>query len=205
MVWAAGLASRGWRGGEAMSYTSGASDFLDRMALSSAQQAVVRVVPLLATPLFVWVSVIAGSPAHPVLSVGLVFLAVGAVLLPDSSVPLFLLLGLVGLWGLEVPEALSWWTLAAAGLLLVVHVAATLGGYGPPGLALAPGMLGLWARRAAVMAAATALVWLVAALLAGLDLPPSPVLLVVGLALVLGWTAWLGTRLTSRETPGATD
>ena len=48
---------------------------LDQLSVASRQQVVLRVVPLLATPLFVWLTVWLGSPFHPVLTTGLVLLA----------------------------------------------------------------------------------------------------------------------------------
>jgi hypothetical protein len=118
--------------------------------------------------------------------------------MPDSSVPLFLVLTLAATWALQVPQTLSWWTLLAALLLLAIHLACTLGGYGPPALALDRGTLTAWVVRGLLMASATAVVWLGTLLLAGLDLPAGPVPVIAGLAVVLGWTAYLGRRLLTR-------
>jgi hypothetical protein len=171
---------------------------LDRLALASRQQVVLRAVPLLATPLFVWLTVVLGSPFHPVLTTGLVLLALGTALLPDSSVPLFLVLTLATTWALQVPETLSWGTPVAALLLLAIHLACTLCGYGPPALALDRSTLAAWAGRALLMVSATAVVWLGTVLLAGLDLPAGTVPVVAGLGVALGWTAYLGRRLLTR-------
>lgn len=172
---------------------------LDRLSLASRQQVVLRAVPLLATPLFVWLTVVLGSPFHPLLTAALVLLAAGTALLPDSSVPLFLVLTLATTWALQVPETLSWGTPLAALLLLAIHLACTLCGYGPPALALDRRILAAWAGRALVMASATAVVWVGTALLAGLDPPTGPVPLVAGLVVALGWTAYLGRRLLARS------
>ncbi len=171
----------------------------DRIALATPGQIVVRLLPLPATAALVWLSVLLGGPVQPVLTTGVLLLAVVAGLLPDSAAPLFLVLALSLRWALVVPEPLSWWTLLAAGLLLVVHLAATLGSYGPPALGLSPGLFLLWLRRAAVMAAATALVWVAAVAVEGFDLPSNEIVLVVGLTLVLAWTAFLGRGLLGRD------
>jgi hypothetical protein len=171
---------------------------LDRLSLASRQQVVLRAVPLLGTPLFVWLTVVLGSPFHPVLTTVLMLLALGSALLPDSSVPLFLVLTLATTWALQVPETLSWGTPLAALLLLATHLSCTLCGYGPPALTLDRRVLAAWAGRALVMTAATAVVWLGTVLLAGLDLPTGPVPLVAGLVVALGWTAYLGRRLLTR-------
>lgn len=181
-----------------MSTSIAATRFLDRLVLASRQQVLLRVVPLLATPLFVWLTVALGSPYHPLLTIGLVLLAAGAALLPDSSVPLFLVLALALTWALQVPQTLSGWTLLAALLLLAIHLACTLCSYGPPALALDRRTLGPWVTRALVMASATAIVWVGTAVLSGLDLPAGPVPMVLGLGVALGWTAYLGRRLLGR-------
>ena len=85
---------------------------------------------------FLWLVVLAGGSLHVVVSTGLLVLAVLAALMPDSSAPLFLVLGLAGRWWVAVPDPWSGWTLAAAVLLLAVHLASTLGSYGPPALAV---------------------------------------------------------------------
>ena len=174
------------------------SRYLDRLVLASRQQVGLRAVPLLVTPLFLWLTVELGSPFHPVLSVILVLLAAGAALLPDSSVPLFLVLALAATWALEVPDTLSGWTLPAAFLLMAVHVACAVASYGPPALALDRRTLAAWGTRALVMASATAIVWAVTSVLNGVDLPAGPVPMVAGLAVALGWTAYLGRRLVTR-------
>ncbi len=141
------------------------SRYLDQLSVASRQQVVLRAVPLLATPVFVWLTVALGSPFHPVLTVGLLLLATGSAL-----------------------------------LLLAVHVACTLCSYGPPALAVDARTLRAWGARSLVMASVTALVWLLVAVLSGLDLVAGPVPVVAGLAVVLGWTAYLGRRLLTRQT-----
>jgi hypothetical protein len=173
---------------------------LDQLSVASRQQVVLRAVPLLATPLFVWLTVWLGSPFHPVLTTGLMLLAIGTALLPDSSVPLFLVLTLAVLWVLQVPETLSVWTPLGALLLLAIHVACTLCSYGPPALALDARTLRAWGGRCLVAASVTAIVWLLVVMLSGVDVPAGPVPVVAGLVVVLGWTAYLGRRLLTRQT-----
>lgn len=175
------------------------SGFADRISVASPAQVALRALPLVATVALVWLTVMLGGPVQPVLTTGAVLLAVVVGLLPDSAAPLFLVLALSLRWALVVPDPLGWWTLVAALLLLVIHLAATLGSYGPPALVLPRSLLLLWLRRAAVMVAATVLVWVVAVALEGFDLPSSAIVLVLGLAVVLAWTAFLGRRLLTRD------
>ena len=114
--------------------------------------------------------------------------------------PLFLVLTLAALWALQVPETLSAWTPAGALLLLAIHVACTVCSYGPPALALDARARRSWGGRCLVMASITALVWLLVVVLNGLELPAGAVPVVAGLAVVLGWTAYLGRRLLTRQT-----
>ena len=191
--------SPGRYGGDPMSPIA-FSRYLDHLSVASRQQVVLRAVPVLATPLFVWLTVRLGSPFHPVLTVGLLLLAAGSALLPDSSVPQFLVLSLAVLWALQVPETLSGWTPVGALLLLAIHVACALCSYGPPAVAVDARTLRVWGGRCLVMASVTALVWLLVAVLDGLDLAAGRGPVVAGLAVVLGWTAYFGRRLLTRQT-----
>lgn len=185
-----------------MTTSLGGSAFLDRVLLAAPQQVVLRVASLAATLGFLWLVVLASGPFHPVLSALLVALAMFAVVLPDSSAPLFLLLGLAGLWTLSVPDTWSAWSLGAAALLLVVHLAGTLACYGPPALTVDRELLTVWVRRAAVMLAVTVLVWLTAGFLGALEPPASAALLVAALALVVLWIAFVISRLVARDGDG---
>lgn len=176
-----------------------ASALLDRAVLAHRQQRVLRAGVLASTVAFLWLVVLAGGSLHVVVSAGLLVLAVLAALMPDSSAPLFLVLGLAGRWWVAVPDAWSGWTLAAAVLLLAVHLASTLGAYGPPALAVPGDLLRTWVGRAAVMLAVTALVWLVAGLFTTLALPGSVPVLAVALGVVVAWIALLGRRLVTRD------
>lgn len=179
--------------------TARASALLDRAVLAHRQQRVLRAGVLVATLAFLWLVVLAGGTVHVVVSTGLLVLAVLAALMPDSSAPLFLVLGLAGRWWAAVPDAWSGWTLAAAVLLLAVHLASTLGSYGPPALVVPAALLRTWAGRAAVMLAVTALVWLVAGLFTTLALPGTVPVLAVALGVVVAWIVLLGRRLVTRD------
>ena len=176
-----------------------ASALLDRAVLAHRQQRVLRAGVVAATVAFLWLVVLAGGSVHVVVSAGLLVLALLAALMPDSSAPLFLVLGLAGRWWVAVPDAWSGWTLAAAVLLLAVHVASTLGAYGPPALVVPGDLVRTWAGRAALMLAVTALVWLVAGLFTTLHLPGNVGVLAAALGVVVAWIALLGRRLVARD------
>ena len=108
----------------------------------------------LAGLLFLGLVVWAGGGYHPLFSLVLAGLVAVVVLVPDSGAPLFLMLGLGGLWAVSVPETLSAWAVLAALDLLVLHLACTLASYGPPQVVLDRALFLLWAGRASLMAAA---------------------------------------------------
>lgn len=182
-----------------MSLVSDLAAGLDRAVLASRQQLLLRVATVGATLGFLWLVPVAGGTPGVISVAALLGVGVLAVALPDSSAPLFLVLGLGWLWWGEVPDRFSGWTLLAAALLLVVHVAATLACYGPPALELPGSLLVTWTGRAAVMLAGAALVWVAGGVLTGLDLPPSATVVVVALALVAGWVTLLLARLVGRD------
>lgn len=172
---------------------------LDHVAVSSLQQAVLRGLILLsAVGVVALVDGAGGSVGALVIAV-VVGLGLVAATVPDSSAPLFLVLALGWLWGAETPDVWSGWGLAVAALLTVIHVAATLCGYGPPALRVPPALVRAWTGRGLVLLASATLVWAASGLLAGLDLPPSMAVLVVALALVAAWIGLLVVRLVSRE------
>lgn len=174
-------------------------DALHRLSRASGQQLLLRLGGALCPLAFVAVTSAAGGHVGPALGAVLVVLTVVTFAMPDSHAGLALLGAMVWAWAVSVPEALSWWTLAAALLLLAVHLALLLTGYGPPELVLETALLRLWGARAAVLAAATALVWVAARVLTTLDLPPHALLTAVALAVLLGWLVGLTVRLTQRD------
>lgn len=171
----------------------------ERLALAGRQQLLLRGVAGAASVGMLVLVALAGGGGHPILSVLLLLLTVLVMVVPDSAAPMFLLLGLGGLWGIYVPETLSAWTLVAAADLLVLHLACTLASYGPPQLSLEPAMFRLWGGRAAVLLAVTALVWVGARLLAGLGLGPSGLVTAAALGVLLAWLVWLSVRLVARD------
>jgi hypothetical protein len=171
----------------------------ERLGLASRQHVLLRGLAGLTGIQFLALVVWAGGDYHPLISLGLVGLVAVAVLLPDSGAPLFLVIGLGSLWAVAVPETLSAWTMLAALDLLVLHLSFALASYGPPQVVLDGGLLLLWAGRAALMAAVTALVWLGGRFLGALDLSPSGLVTAAALALVIGWTALLMRRLVTRD------
>ena len=182
-----------------MSRVSEISEAVDRAVLASRQQMVLRGLLLVATACFVGLVLAAGGTPALLAVAALAVAAVAAATAPDSNAPLVLVLGLGWLgWG-EVPDAWSTWSVAAAALLLVVHLTSALGGYGPPALELPAPLLRAWAGRGLTMLAATALVWLAAGALTLLDLPQSAAVVIAAMALVAGWIGVLLVRLVSRD------
>lgn len=119
-------------------------------------------------------------------------------LLPDSHTGLLVVLGIGGHWSTSATESLGVWVLLVALLLLVFHVACLLTAYGPPSVVLEADLVLAWLPRCALCVAVTALVWLVARILSGLQLPESALLYGAGLLLVTGWCVLL-TRLATRR------
>ena len=136
---------------------------------------------------------------HPLLTLALMGLVALVLLLPDSDAPTLLVLAFGGLWAISLPATMSVWTLLAAVDLLVLHLACTLASYGPPQLVLERAMLVLWAGRGSLLLAVTALAWLAARLLGGLDAEPSRLLTAAAFSLLLGWVAFLFARLVTRD------
>lgn len=171
---------------------------LDQLSLASRGQRALRLLVAAATLAFVGLVEQAGT-SFTLGSVLLVLVGLSLVLVPDGNAALVWMLLAVWAWALAVPGEPTWWTLAASADLLVVHVACLLACYGPAQLALPARLVRLWAGRSAVLLAVTALAWLFARLLAGLDLPVSGGAYGAGLLLVAVWAAFLMHRLTARD------
>jgi hypothetical protein len=182
-----------------MSVAADGRRVLAGLSLLSGQERLLRTAVPVLTVAFLAVVLAAGGVSHAWFGLALVVLSLLAALMPDSSAPLFLVLGLCGLWAVSVPERIGAWLLVAALLLLVLHTAVTLASYGPPGTVLDTALLRRWTSRAGVLAAVTALVWLAARLLAGLALPASVPLFVVALTTLLVWVGYLVLRLDARR------
>lgn len=175
---------------------------LDRVALSSRQQRVARSVVLLTPLVFLALVTWSGGRFHPLLTVAGVLLAVLAALVPESNVALGLLVYLAVLWAIASSATLDGWTLLATADLLAFHLACTLASYGPPGLVLDAGLLALWRGRAVRCLAAAGAVWLVARLLAFLDLPASGLALGLALLVFLTWVGALSVGLGESRSEG---
>ena len=171
----------------------------ERLGLASRQHLLLRAVAGLAGLLFLGLVVWAGGGYHPLFSLVLAGLLAVVVLVPDSGAPLFLVLGLGGLWAVSVPETLSTWAVLAALDLLVLHLACTLASYGPPQVVLDRALFLLWAGRASLMAAAAVLVWLGGRFLGAFDLSATGLVTAAALAVLIGWTVLLMRRLVTRD------
>lgn len=182
-----------------MSTLSDSIEFLDRLGRLSDQQRLLRAVVPVSTVVMLVLERVSGGSASPLVVVLALMLSVIAALVPDSSAPLFLV-WLLGLhWAVAVPDRVSVTTLAAAAVLLFVHVACTLASYGPFALVLEPWLVVLWVRRCATVLAVTALVWLLARILSGLDLPATGWALGAALLVLIGWGGYLSRRLAEGE------
>ena len=171
----------------------------ERLSRASRQQVVLRGVVGLAAAQLPLLVVLAGGEFRPLLTLAMMGLVALALLLPDSDAPTLLVLAFGGLWAVSMPATMSVWTLLAAADLLVLHLACTLASYGPPQLVLERAVLALWAGRGSLLLAVTALVWLAARLLGGLEAEPSRLLTAVAFSLLLGWVVFLFARLVTRD------
>jgi hypothetical protein len=176
-----------------------AGDLLDRIALGSPAQRLLRALVVLGAVLLLATIPAAGGRFHPLLSTALLLLAVAVAVVPETHVGIVLLLGLGGLWAISVPDRLDGWLLLAAAELLLVHLAATLASYGPAGHRPDAALLALWGRRAVGCLAAAAGGWLVARTLTFLHLPGSRLALAAALLVLLAWVGVLSARIASRR------
>lgn len=86
---------------------------------------------------------------------------------PTTLMPVIFLLWAVGAWWAGVDGTWHWALLPAALALLLVHAAAALASSVPPQASIPESVLRLWAARCALVAGATAVVWLAAGALSG--------------------------------------
>jgi hypothetical protein len=132
----------------------------------SGSQAALRGLLVLASFALVGLTLVAAPHALVVAAVALVPLTVWAAWRPESPWATVLVAGLVLHWvaTVPVPSAAAGWLrlLAAALLLLVVHLALSLAASLPPGAPLPAATVRRWTRRGAVVAGATVPVWAVA-------------------------------------------
>jgi hypothetical protein len=136
----------------------------------SRGQTVLRAV-LAAASFGVLVLTLAASPAPVLLAAVLLLVATGyAAWRPESSLVTVLVAGHIVHWvvAVPVPAQLSGWLrlLAAALLLLVVHLTASLSASLPPAAPVPTATARRWLRRGAVAGALSVPVWAVAALAA---------------------------------------
>ena len=130
--------------------------------LSSSQAALRGLLVVAATAL---AGLTLAAAPDPVLLTSLVLVAVAvwAALRPESAGATVLVAGLALNWvaTVHVPDTTLAWVqlLVGALLLLVVHLCAALAASLPPGAAVPGVSLRRWARRGAVVAAATVPVW----------------------------------------------
>ncbi|NUS52855.1 MAG: hypothetical protein HOQ22_17675 [Nocardioidaceae bacterium] len=177
-----------------MSVSRDLAGVLDRIALSSTQQQVLRAGVLVGTLLLLGLVPVGECTFHPVLSMGVLVIAVLVAALPESHVGVALLLALAGLWVVAGPDRLDGRLLVAAALLGAIHLCATLAAVGPSGHTLGRELLRLWGRRAALCLAATVAVWLAARAVSLLDLPASGTAVGAALVLLLAWVTFLTVR-----------
>jgi hypothetical protein len=168
---------------------SNPTDLLDRVSLSSREQLALRAAVPVSTLLFAVVVRVSTGELHPVLGAAGVLLSIAVAAAPESGAALGLVLYLGAVWLLTVPDRLDAWTLPAALLLAVVHLACTLASYGPPGLSLDRRLLRRWLVRLVGSSAAALAVWGAALVVSSADRPASAVALALALVVVLCWAA----------------
>lgn len=179
-----------------MSDVAARSGFLDELSRLNHQQWLLRATVPGATAAMLLTQAAAGPDPRPWFVLLATALALAVAAGPGSSTGLVLVLLLGGRWLVSVPEQLTGWLILAAASLAAIHVAATLAAYGPPSLVLDRILLRVWGRRCVLLAAATVLMWTVARLASGSDLPAGGWLLGVALLLVVAWAGFLHRRLT---------
>ncbi|MDX6299732.1 MAG: hypothetical protein QOF53_946 [Nocardioidaceae bacterium] len=178
------------------------ADLLDRVSLSSREQLALRAAVPVSTLLFALAVRVSSGELHPVLGGTAVLLSVAAASAPRSSAALALVLFLGATWLLAVPDRLDAWTLIAAVLLAVIHLACTLASYGPPGLTLDRELLRRWGIRLAGCLAAALAVWAAALAVSSFGRPASAVALALGLVVVLCWVAVVRRSVAGPLPPG---
>jgi hypothetical protein len=172
---------------------------LDRVALSSPQQRLLRATAPLGTVVFLVLLVLAGGEFRPFLGAMAVALGLVVALVPESHAPVGLLVWLGLLWGVSAPGDLDGWLLLATADLLLVHAACTLASYGPPGLTLDGALVRVWVRRGLVCLAAGVAVWAAAVVVRFLALPGSGLLLGAALLVSLGWVGFMSVRFARAD------
>lgn len=101
-----------------------------------------------------------------------VVLSVGFAAMPESALGTMCLGVVVFWWMLAASDGVPASAIPAAFLLVAAHVASVLLSYGPPKLPVGAALARRWLRRAAGVAVAAPLVWLVAVVVDGEPEPP---------------------------------
>ncbi|HET7385348.1 MAG TPA: hypothetical protein VFJ19_01640 [Nocardioidaceae bacterium] len=189
-----------------MSTASDRQRILDGLSRLSRVQLLLRACLPATTVLMLVLVRVAGSELSTLYAVVVLLVSLAAAALPDSSAPFFLVVALAALWVVSVDEQsdrLDVFVLLAGWDLLVLHVAATLAGYGPPGTVVGRVLALRWAGRLGLMAAAATAVWLAARAASGLGLPSAGWVAAVALGVVLAWVGYLAVRLRDPDTADA--
>ncbi|WP_406831449.1 hypothetical protein ABEG17_01310 [Pedococcus sp. KACC 23699] len=166
----------------------------------SPSQAAVRLLLVVASVALVAVTLLAATDDLLAGAVVLVALSGWAAWRPESPAAGLLVVGLTLGWvgTVPVPDSTRAWVLllAAAWLLVVVHLCAALAASLPPGASVPSASLRRWARRGVVVMAATVPVWALA-YGAGRQVVPGDVSLTyaaIAGAAVLALAVWLLSR-----------
>jgi hypothetical protein len=128
-----------------------------------------------------------------------VVLSVGFAAMPESALGTMCLGLVVFWWMLAASDGVPVGAIPAALLLLAAHVASVLLSYGPPKLPVGGALLRRWSRRAAGVAVAAPLVWLVAIAVDGRPEPPG--IWVSGLVCAVVVCIVAAIAVTVREEP----
>ena len=128
-----------------------------------------------------------------------VVLSVGFAAMPESALGTACLGLVVVWWALAARGGVPVSAVPAALLLLAAHVASVLLSYGPAGMPVGRPLLDRWLRRAAGVAVAAPLVWLVAVVVGGGPEPPGVWVFGLGCAVVVCIVAATAVAVEPRQ------
>lgn len=166
---------------------------VDAFRAMSRQQKLLRGGVVAAAVAAVGVTDAAGELSGP----GVVFVLIGAIataLRPDSHAGTVAVVAVAVQWFAGVDDVRSPWTMAAAALVLVIHTAAALAASTPPTATAPLDLVERWSRRAAVVLAATIVVWGLTWAFEALDTGPSALLVAAGALATVGVVRLLWPR-----------
>lgn len=167
---------------------------MSRRDMPAVAPLVLRAIALVTPVLAVVATAVAAGHVTQFVVLAVVAGAVLCVRSPDSHLGLVMVVGLAVHWIAETPRATSGWALVVAVALALFHVSLAALSVAPPDAAWTGAMARRWARRTAVVVAATAAMWLLTAALDGALDGSGAVALVLALVALTGATVWARAR-----------